>query len=341
MFDNLNSRIGFACKYMHHDQYLPKKELENIQRAYNGKTATITNLRKLTRKEAYDKIKEIVVFNMTCYENLISYVAKLPYNQKMLRLGSDLLPGYTHTEFCEFYDIPEMVDLIGNKLSYIGELSREYDIRLSMHPGQYVSVASENPEIVNNALLDLEYHAYIAKEMGYGKEFQDFKINVHLSGKKGISGFLSIYPKFSEHLRNMLTLENDEYVCGIDDLLPLADKVPIVLDIHHHWIKYDEYIKPNDNRIELIKKSWRGVKPVIHYSYSSEEVFPVDFKHDKLYSLNELLDLGLKRNKLRAHSSMYPNNHANMWALSHLSWADIMCEAKSKNLASSQLAELV
>ena len=44
-----------------------------------------------------------------------------------------------------------------------------------------------------------------------------------------------------------------------------------------------------------------------------------------------------KKGKLRAHSDFYNNRKINEWALSHLEWADILAEAKGKNLASLDL----
>jgi hypothetical protein len=48
---------------------------------------------------------------------------------------------------------------------------------------------------------------------------------------------------------------------------------------------------------------------------------------------------GYKKQKLRAHSDFMWNTAVNEWALSHLSWGDIMVEAKAKNLASFALAD--
>ena len=48
----MKKRIGFACKYMHGDQTLSKKLLEEIQRPYNEKCTTITWLNRQTREVA-------------------------------------------------------------------------------------------------------------------------------------------------------------------------------------------------------------------------------------------------------------------------------------------------
>ena len=55
--------------------------------------------------------------------------------------------------------------------------------------------------------------------------------------------------------------------------------------------------------------------------------------------LDALLAEGYKKQKLRAHSDFAWNQETNAWALTHWHWADIMVEAKGKNLASQQLYE--
>ena len=110
----------------------------------------------------------------------------------------------------------------------------------------------------------------------------------------------------------------------------------MVLDIHHHWVKTGEYIEADDERIARVIDSWRGRRPVIHYSVSREDVLPQHCGNTRP-DLNALLEQGHKKAKLRAHSDFYWNRAVNDWALTHRSWADIMCESKGKNLASFSL----
>jgi UV DNA damage endonuclease len=174
--------------------------------------------------------------------------------------------------------------------------------------------------------------------MGYGQKFQDFKINVHISGRQGPEGIRRAYKKLSPEARNCLTIENDEITWGIDSSLELVDTCALVLDIHHHYIKTGEYIEPNDDRIKRIIDSWRGARPVIHFSQSREDLLnPVIYTNRPQLEL--LLEQGFKKSKLRAHSDFLWNEKVNEWALTHLEWADCMVEAKGKNLASFALAE--
>jgi UV DNA damage repair endonuclease len=172
--------------------------------------------------------------------------------------------------------------------------------------------------------------------MGYGQKFQDFKCNVHIAGRRGPQGIRDVYDRLSPEARNTITIENEEMKHGLDDCLELSDIVPIVLDIHHHWIREGEYIRCNDSRVQQVIESWRGVHPTCHYSVSREDVL-VGHNTSVAPKHGLLLEQGYKKSKMRAHSDFYWNTAVNDWALEHLSWADIMCESKGKNLASFAL----
>ena len=55
------------------------------------------------------------------------------------------------------------------------------DVRISFHPGQFCVLASDKPDVVERSIDEFEYHVNMARWMGYGKEFQDMKINIHIS----------------------------------------------------------------------------------------------------------------------------------------------------------------
>ena len=217
------------------------------------------------------------------------------------------------------------------------------DVRISFHPGQFCVLASDKPDVVERSLDEFEYHANMARWMGYGQEFMDMKLNIHISGRLGAEGIINILPKLSPEARNTIAIENDEMCHGLDESLKLEKHLALVLDIHHHWIRDEEYIQADDERIERIIDSWRGVRPTLHYSYSRDEwlpepsLFESGSRHTTMHDLPSLLDLGCKKQKLRAHSDFYPNEKVNEWALSFFDNFDIQCEAKAKNLASEQL----
>ena len=330
-------RIGFACKYMHTDQTQKKKLLEEVQRPLNTRSTTVAWLNRQTRDVAEERLWDIMVHNIASYKRLIEYVGSLHPELRMVRLGSDVLPVYTEPTWSYYWRKSDVRDYAAKEFAKVGETARALDVRLSMHPGQFTVLASDNPEIVERSIEEFEYHTDVIRWMGYGQTFQDFKCNVHISGRQGPAGIKhAVDTRLSQEARNTITIENDENKWGIDASLELANTCALVLDIHHHWCREGEYIHPTDNRFSRIIDSWRGVRPVIHYSVSREDVLaghPLDVQPD----MDILLAGEYKKAKLRAHSDYMWNSAVNDWALSFLPYADIMVESKAKNLASIAL----
>ena len=331
-------RIGFACKYMHPDQTQKKKVLEELQRPLNEKATTITWLNNQTREVAEQRLWDIMQHNGVAAKKLIEYVGGLSDELRMVRLGSNQLPAYTQHDWSYFWRKSDVRQEAERLYSAVGATARELDVRLSMHPGQFTVLASIDEDIVNRSIEEFEYHVDIARWMGYGKQFQDFKVNVHISGKKGPAGIKECLNRLTPEARNCITIENDENSWGLEASLELAGHLGLVVDIHHHWVKTGEYIEPNDDRIKRVIDSWRGVRPTMHYSLSKETYIPEHSPYEKP-NMEQLLQQGYKKQKLRAHSDMCWNTACNDWALSFRNNFDIMVEAKHKNLANQQLLE--
>jgi len=335
-FLKTQQRIGFACKYMHPDQTQKKKLLEEIQRPLNTRSTTVQWLNRQTRDVAEERLWDIMVHNIQSYYNLIEYVGGLPDVLRMVRLGSDVLPVFTEPTWCYYWQRPDVVRYCEKHFARVGALARSLDVRLSMHPGQFTVLASDNDDIVDRSIEEFEYHTNVLRWMGYGVTYQDFKCNVHISGRRGPQGIKDALKRLSPEARNTITIENDENKWGLDASLELADHCALVLDIHHHWCREGEYIQPTDDRFARVVDSWRGVRPVIHYSVSREDLignYPTNMRPN----MDSLLEAGYMKAKLRAHSDYMWNNAVNDWALEFLPYADIMVESKCKNLASIEL----
>jgi UV DNA damage endonuclease len=334
----VTKRIGFACKWIDNPSQVNGIKPTDDCKKYNTGTTTVAWLNRQSKEIAEKKLWDLMEQNIEATRLLVNRVGKLDENLRMVRLSSDILPVYTQSTWSYFYKSAEVRSYCEKGFKQIGDMARKNFVRLSMHPGQFTVLASENPDIVNRSIEEFEYHADMAKWMGYGKTFQDFKINVHISGRAGPEGIRAAYKRLTPEARNCITIENEENSWGLDDCLTLSDLVPIVLDIHHHWIKTGEYIQPLDPRVSRVVDSWRGVRPTMHYSISRED-YLVDHRSDLMPDHALLLEQGYKKQKLRAHSEFYWNPVVNEWALSFLDTHDIMAESKGKNLASFSLAE--
>jgi len=329
-------RLGFACKWIDYPHQTEGIKPTDDAKQFNTGTTTISWLKRQTRGVAEQKLWDLMVQNIESTRKLVERVGTLDDNLRMVRLSSDLLPAYTEPSWSYFWRLPATINYLETHFYQIGELARNNNVRLSFHPGQFTVLASDNPDIVNRSIEEFEYHADMARWMGFGQKFQDFKINVHISGRQGPEGIRLAYQRLSPEARNCITIENEENSWGLNDCLTLTDTLPIVLDIHHHWIREGEYILSSDDRVKRVVDSWRGVRPTCHYSVSRED-YLVDHDPTVMPDYKLLLESGYRKQKLRAHSDFYWNNAVNEWALSFLNTHDIMAESKGKNLASFAL----
>ena len=333
-------RIGFCCKWIDTVDQLDGFKPKDDALLYNNRTTTVAWLNRQTVAVAEQRLWDIMEHNTDATLRLVERVGKLDGELRMVRLSSDMFPVYTESSWAYYYRLPDVEQEIATRMSKIGAAAREHDVRISFHPGQFCVLASDNDQTVVNSIREFEYHTDLARWMGYGNSFHDhgFKINVHISGRRGPQGIRQAYSRLSPEARNLITIENEEYAYGLDSCLTLGDILPIVFDTHHHWIHSGEYISPSDDRIAMVKDSWRGVRPALHYSISRESMGITDVSRP---DLSTLMEHGHKKGTLRAHSDFMWNSSVNRYVGELWSDFDIQVEAKAKNLASFKLhAEL-
>ena len=125
-------RTGFCC-------FVLNKDGTRV----NGtefKNTTQTAIRKLSDKQVCEKLKSICNHNVMAILNSINWVAKLPEDQRMFRIGSDVFPFWDHLEFEHYFD-DEFMTPLKFGLAKASDKAREHNIRLSFHPSQVVVVA--------------------------------------------------------------------------------------------------------------------------------------------------------------------------------------------------------
>ena len=308
-------------------------------RELNGRSTTMRWLREHP-EEAEQRQWDIMNHNAAAAVRMIERVGSLEPGLRMVRLGSEMLQGYTEPSWKAWWQQSDVQRHLERIFAPIGETARRLDVRLDFHPGQFCVLASESDDIVERSIEEFEYHADMARWMGYGTSWHDhgFGINVHLSGRGGPAKFLRTLSKLSPEARNLITIENDELTNGLDVTLAVADHVALVLDIHHHWVNTGEYIQPQDDRAQRVIESWRGVRALCHYSVSREDIL-VDHPTGDRPDLALLLGRGHRKQHLRAHSDFYWNTAVNDWAATFSESWDIECESKGKNLASIAFAQ--
>jgi UV DNA damage repair endonuclease len=331
-------RIGFCCKWIDTVDQLDGFKPKDDALLYNNKTTTVAWLNRQTKAVAEQRLWDIMEHNTNATLRLVQRVGKLAPELRMVRLSSDILPVYSEPTWGYFWTNHDVREAVAKRLAAVGEAAKRLDVRVSFHPGQFCVLASDRESVISNSIAEFEYHADLARWMGFGSSWHDhgFKINVHISGKGGPASIRATYARLSPEARNLITIENEEYTYGLDACLSLGDILPIVFDTHHHWIHSGEYLSPTDDRVKMVKDSWRGVRPSLHYSVSRESM---GLTNDGRPNLSTLMESGHKKGTLRAHSDFMWNSAVNQYVGEFWDSFDIQVEAKAKNLASIKLHE--
>ena len=327
-------RFGWCC------QYIPPDGDAATAKRMNPGTVTVSTLIRLDGARRVEKLDRVLRRNLQALHRQLDEVARHPPYRRLLRVNSGLLPVYTHELGRRLYQEPGIRSLVEAGLDHAGRKAIDAGIRIGLHPDQFCVLNSAHPATLKNSVDELEYHADILRMMGLAGGWHPWgaHVNIHGGGRaEGVSGFRRGLDLLSMDARNLLTVENDEMSYGLEDLLPLAEVVPIVLDLHHHWVKTaGEYIGADDPRIDTIRQSWRGVRPVAHVSVSREDL--LDGWPDDMLPDYAVLDArGLRAKDLRAHSRRMWNHAVNRLVSEHLAWADFEVEAKARNLAVDDL----
>lgn len=248
------------------------------------RTATARVLDKLSGEERRTRLLGIV------HENFNALVAAI---QACVRLGirafrviSGLLPLSTHPAY--LYGLgnlpPETLALLGKA----ADLARQHSIRLSFHPDQFVLLGSPREDVTMAALRDLEQHAELAEALGADA------ITIHGGGSYGdkpaaLERVARTLDRLSARARTRLTVENDDKVFRVCDLLPLcrSSGLPLTYDVHHHRCLPDGLSVAEATRLALAtwnreplfhvsspKEGWDSSQPWRHADYVRRPDFP-------------------------------------------------------------------
>lgn len=312
------TRIGFACQVYNPPRANSKGRIVYEQRD-NCKVGTVRvcNIKDLEYKDKKEKLFGKIKQNMLAMRNQLLYVSKLPERERFLRLSSDFFPLEDHPELGYLYD--EEISLYAKEsLRLCGQLAKRFGIRITSHPSQYITLCSDKPKVVRNSLATLYSHIRMFQQMGLTPD-DGVCINIHTNGASWVLDEDLVRPVLP-----WITFENDEKKAGFDKTLYMCQRygVRMVLDVHHYYCEVGEYLSYDDIKWQKVLATWPSNQvPKIHLSQSRN------------------LDAGFKEKC--AHSDMITDSELINYVSDFLKDADIMVEAKHKNLASRRLAAIL
>jgi UV DNA damage endonuclease len=238
-----------------------------------AKTPTIFASRSVILKTL--ETKGIDILKDKIIQNLKNVLTMMDWNErngiKVFRLSSEMFPHKSNFRAPD-YDFNFAKEL----LEKIGAKSKLYNQRLTFHPGHFNCIGSPRQNVIENTILDLNYHAEVLELM---KLDSNSVMVIHGGGTYGDKEttkkrWCENYLKMPDIIKKRLVLENCEKNFSIQDCLDISSivNIPVVFDTHHYEcynkLHPNETLKSTEYYIPLILETWknRNIKPKFHVS---------------------------------------------------------------------------
>lgn len=259
-------KIGYAC--------IPLKIPNRTNRSFSIKNYNETLLIEKINSNLDDLLK-ILKYNIS-------------NDIYLFRIASDIIPFGSHpiNNFNWSYEFKDKLKIIGNFI-------KKNNIRVSMHPGQYTVINSNNSDTVKKSIKDLEYHTKFLDSFDLDNKH---KIILHIGGiyndkPTAINNFINTYNSLPLNIKNRLVIENDEKNYSIDDLIYISEKcsIPIVYDNLHNYCFKGFYENPC-SILSKIKHSWKYTDGNIKVHYSEQDINKKQGSHSFTITSQKILD---------------------------------------------------
>lgn len=225
-----------------HPAQLPKLGLVCITASDKVRFRALTRKRllQLPIEEQERALRELYAENLRRLGVAIDFCSS--ENIHLYRLTSALLP---------FSDEPIGANILtefADTMQQIGARALELEIRLVLHPDQFVVLNSDRPDVIANSIKILTAHARMFDLLGLPQSPWAL-MNVHGGKSDRAERLISVIRDLPDPIRLRLTLENDEYSYSAAEILEIchAAHIPMVFDAHHHVIHehVDSYEHPS------------------------------------------------------------------------------------------------
>ena len=238
-------RLGYACVPVTIDET-------------SSHTITYTNYKKLGSK-ANEKLDSVIKSNFESLEKILKY--NIRNDISFFRMTSELIPLVSHP--LVKYDFINQYKLYYKK---IGDMIKENNLRVDIHPSAYTVLNSLNEEVVTSTINILKFYQKMYEMMDIKSKIV-LHVGSKVGGKRlGMKRFIDNFNKLDKDLQKLIVVENDDKSYNIRNVLSLCEKldIPMVLDYHH--FKLNKNNEKIENYIEKIFKTWKDEVPKIHFS---------------------------------------------------------------------------
>ena len=122
-------------------------------------------------------------------------------------------------------------------LASVGQRAISSNIRLVMHPDQFVVLSSDSPDVVSNSVKILQMHADIMDLLQQPRSPRAL-LEIHGGKSDRAEALVDRIASLPDTIRLRIGLENDEYSYSAAEIhdVCMRSGVPMVFDAHHHIV---------------------------------------------------------------------------------------------------------
>ena len=268
------------------------------EEGHKFRTMTFKSFSSKSREESLEKLSGIIINNFSVTGKIIKHCAA--NGIKGYRVSSDLCPVIKHPGvMLSLEDLPNY-NLIEEEINNVSAAIKETGIRVSAHPGEFISLTNtKDPEVVNRSIIDLEFHAEIFDRLKLERSYYN-PLNIHVRQEGEPVKLRDIVVKnierLSDGVKSRLVLENNDTgniwtVSNLKKYFFEPYGIPVTFDNLHHKIL-------NHNVLEMdafldAYSTW-PVIPIFHYSECKNgtrahrdmaEDLPINYNKDVLFDV--------------------------------------------------------
>ena len=248
------------------------------------KTVTRKTLLSLEEAAQIEKLRLIYTENIARLKKAFEFCLK--NDIKLYRMTSNLFP------FSDEAMGAKVLEEFTETLDEIGTNAIKNDLRLVLHPDQFVVLNSDSDTVVENSVKILKMHA---RTMDLLKQPRSewAAMTIHGGKSERADKLVENIGKLPEEIRSRIVLENDEYTYSSDEILDVCRraKVPMVFDAHHH-ICHEGLEDYNNESIEkafwAARETWANPENQMVHISNGRERFGDRAHHDLIVTMPEV-----------------------------------------------------
>ncbi|GGF14941.1 UV DNA damage repair endonuclease UvsE [Hymenobacter cavernae] len=222
-----------------------------------------------------ERVVQTVATNLACLQRILEY--NVERGLLFFRISSGIVPFGSHP-----INTFPWQHRFASEFRQIGDYIKANNMRVSLHPDQFVVLNSPDEGIVQRSIAELVYQGSMLDLMELDSTA---KLQIHVGGLYGdrdlaISRFIATYQTLPEAVRVRLVIENDDRLFSLQDCLRVHEAVgiPILFDnFHHECLNHGE---PMAEALKLAAGTWHPTHDgSLMMDYSSQQFGERKGKH--------------------------------------------------------------